>query len=220
METGKEEFTFDPQGDRVTSLAFTPNGKAIVSATLDGTVMLWDVSGEKRSDVKQQPSEPILKVWFNDLASDDIPLAHRSIWGLIKHPTVAVPFIRAHTEPAKGPGRERIQRWLTELDHDRFPVRETASKELQKLGPVVLPILKKHLATKLSPEARERLEKLLEKLLLEAVPPDEIRASRVVEVLERIGTADARAVLEHWKTGDPDATLTTQASAALSRFAK
>ena len=218
LETAKEEFVFDPQADRLTSLAFTPNRKALASATINGSVTLWDTSNAKPLDAPRPPTEQLMKAWWAELAGNDMLVVHRSIWGLIAHPVAAVSYIGERTEPAKGPGRERIQRWLLDLDNDRFAVREEATKELQKTGPVVVATLKKHLATKLSPEARERVEKLIDKLLVEPLPAAEIRASRLVEVLERIGTADARAVLERLKTGDPDATLTMQAKAALARL--
>ncbi|HEX3147911.1 MAG TPA: PQQ-binding-like beta-propeller repeat protein [Gemmataceae bacterium] len=218
LETAKEELVFDPRADRITSLAFTPNGKALASATIDGSVTLWNTSNAKPLDAPHPPTEQLMKAWWAELAGNDMLVVHRSIWGLTAHPDATVSYIGERTEPAKGPGRERIQRWLLDLDNDRFAVREVATKELQKIGPSIVPTLKKHLAAKLSPEARERVEKLIDKLLVEPLPAAEIRASRLVEVLERIGTADARAVLERLETGDPDATLTVQAKAALARL--
>lgn len=216
--TAKDELVLDPQGDRITSLAFAVDGKFLASATVDGSVTMWDTSDSKNPDTSRLPTDRLLNVWWDDLIADDLTVVHRSIWGLIDNPAGAVPFIRERTQPAKGPGRERIRRWLTELDNDRFPIREAATKGLLTLGPSVLPVLKEHLLTKLSPEARERIEKLVEKLLVQPFPPEELRAARVVEILERIGTVEARAVLERLRSGDPDAILTTLASGALNRM--
>jgi hypothetical protein len=43
---------------------------------------------------------------------------------------------------------------------------------------------------------------------------------RAVEVLEHIGTPDAREVLEKLTRGDPSARLTQEAKASLERLAK
>jgi hypothetical protein len=218
LDSGIKDFVFDPRADRLTALVFTSNGKALASATIDGLVTLWDTSNAKPADGRLAPTEQLMRAWWTEMAGDDLPLVHRSIWGMIANPRESVRYIGERSEPAKGPGRERIQRWLLDLDSDRFAVREAATKELQKIGPSVISTLRKHLTAKLSPESRERVEKLIDKLVVEPLPAAEIRASRLVEVLERVGTADARGVLERLKTGDPDATLTMQAKAALARL--
>jgi WD40 repeat protein len=50
--------------------------------------------------------------------------------------------------------------------------------------------------------------------------PEEIRGIRAVEVLEHIGNADARQVLEKLAAGAPEAWLTQEAKASLERLAK
>ena len=127
-------------------------------------------------------------------------------------------MIRSRTEPAKGISRVQVRKWITDLGHDRFAMREVASASLLTVGVAYIPFLRAELTAKLSPEARERLERVIEKLALEAVPAAEIRAPRVVEVLERIGTNEARAVLERLATGSKDATLTVEATAAFGRL--
>jgi hypothetical protein len=49
--------------------------------------------------------------------------------------------------------------------------------------------------------------------------PELRRQVRAVEVLERVGGADARRVLEALARGAPEARLTQEAKAALARFA-
>ncbi len=215
LESGKDAFAFEPEGDRVTGLAFAPDGQTIASTTVDGTVMLWHVGPGKFAPAG--PVESVLAIWWADLAGDDMARVHRAIWGFASHPVEAAAFLKTRTVPASGPGRAKIAKWLAELDHDRYVVREAAMTELQKLGPIILPTLQKHRDAKLSPEARERLDKLIAKLASEPLSPDELRASSVVEVLELIAN---RTELERLKTGDPDSTLTLRANAALERLAR
>jgi hypothetical protein len=50
------------------------------------------------------------------------------------------------------------------------------------------------------------------------VTPEGLRDLRVLEVLERIGTAEARAVRERWAGGPPQARVAREARAALERL--
>ena len=70
-----------------------------------------------------------------------------------------------------------------------------------------------------SVEMERRLKRLVDGLDAPLRQPDEVRATRAVEVLERINTADARQLLESLAKGDPTARLTREAAASLQRLA-
>jgi hypothetical protein len=71
---------------------------------------------------------------------------------------------------------------------------------------------------KASAEARRRIEDILTQID-PASSADLRRGLRAVEVLERLGSADARQVLRMLAEGDPHARLTREAKAALERLA-
>ena len=48
--------------------------------------------------------------------------------------------------------------------------------------------------------------------------PEKLRAIRACEVLEAIGSADAKVVLVEWSKGSPGATLTREARESLERL--
>jgi len=53
------------------------------------------------------------------------------------------------------------RKWIADLGNDSFKVRELAARELAALGPSAAGIFREALKGKLTPEARDRLEKLL-----------------------------------------------------------
>ncbi len=61
---------------------------------------------------------------------------------------------------------------------------------------------------------------MLEKLASGRRSPEEIRTLRALEVLEMIGSAEARKVLEALAAGAPGCELTAEAKAALERLSR
>jgi HEAT repeat protein len=111
---------------------------------------------------------------------------------------------------------------LAELDDERFKVRERATRALEKLAETAEPPLKKALAGDPSPEARRRIEGVLDKLKKDRLnpPADRTRLVRAVEVLELIGSAEARQVLNALARGAPEAQITLEAKTALERLSR
>ena len=99
-------------------------------------------------------------------------------------------------------------------------MRDEASNELRKIGDRAIYALDKALAGNPSLETRRRLEALRSQtdptsMILKG---NRLRAYRAVEVLERIGTPEARRLLTSYANGAPGALLTTSAEAALKRY--
>jgi hypothetical protein len=115
---------------------------------------------------------------------------------------------------------QRVNRLIADLDHDRFEVRERALVELAKLGKQVEPALRKALQSRTTAEVRLRVGILLKKLDDLAMPPEDLQALRATVVLERIGSPEARQVLQALAGGAPEARLTREAKASLVRLAK
>src|SRR5437867_392270 len=75
-----------------------------------------------------------------------------------------VPTMTVHVTvdgPAKAVDAKQLQRWIAELDADAFPIREVATRELEKLANAAGPALRKARETDLSPEKRRRIDRLL-----------------------------------------------------------
>jgi hypothetical protein len=110
--------------------------------------------------------------------------------------------------------------WIKDLDSEEFVVRDKASRALEALGEKAYPLLQKALTDAPSLEPRRRIEKLLGRLNYPLTSPNTIRELRAVEVLEHIGTAQARQVLRKLAEGAPGSRLTDAARASLERLAK
>jgi HEAT repeat protein len=115
-----------------------------------------------------------------------------------------------------------VARLIADLDADDYKTRQKARGELEKLEEECEPALREALAKQPSVETRRSLQGLLFKL--EEVrnggrPPskDMLRGVRAVEVLEQIGTPDARRVLQGLSRSAPGG-LQREAQAALGRL--
>jgi hypothetical protein len=108
---------------------------------------------------------------------------------------------------------------LANLDSDHYSLREAATAELQSLRDAdeTRTILRRALAHKPSPEASRRIDRLLSSpdILL---PGDLLRAVRAIEILERIGTAEAQRLLRSLAEGARDSRLTRETIASLQRL--
>jgi HEAT repeat protein len=108
---------------------------------------------------------------------------------------------------------------LDDLDSDRFPVRTAAEERLRDLGDGAVPALREALEGNPSAQRRRRVEAVLEALdtsgLLAGEP---LRGARAVQILERVGSPEARQALERLAGGVAPSRLTQEAKAALERL--
>ncbi len=218
--TGKEVRAFRGHDGWITSLAFSPDGTRLVSGSYDCTALVWDMAAVHPADA---PKETDLSAKEQDalwdrLGGDDAADAGRAIRSLLAAPRQAAALLRERLKPDAAPA-DQIARLVRDLDADDFDVREQASARLRALGQAAAPALQKALDGTPSAEVRQRTRSLLAALDKKGSSP-ELRASRAVEVLERIGTSDAQAVLKKLARGNEEAPLTQDAVAALKRLAR
>jgi RNA polymerase sigma factor (sigma-70 family) len=226
--TGKEIRAFEGHRSWVTSLAFSPDGKALASGSDDTTALVWDVAAVVRGDKGPKPAEAApelapkeLESLWADLGGADVPKARQALMTLAASLAQTVPFLKERLQPVEAPAKERIARLLKDLDSEEFEVREKAQAELEKLGELALPALRQALEDKPSLEFRRRVESILQHVGPGTVPGLAlVRLLRAVEVLERIRTAEAAEVLERLAKGAPESRLTQDAKASAERLKK
>jgi hypothetical protein len=113
---------------------------------------------------------------------------------------------------------EQVQQWIADLDSDTFAVRAKATAALEKASDSALPALVAALKKSPSLEAHMRLQQLIAKAQNFVLSHEVLRQVRTVEVLEHIGSKEARQLLQVLAQGAPAAYLTEQAKAALQRL--
>ncbi len=219
--TGREAARCPGHEGSVTALAFSADGTALASAADDLTALVWDVAAllRRRPAVLTPLGEKGLEKAWSELGEDDGRRAYAAVGALAERPRESLPFLQARLRPVPPPEPGRLSRLLAELDSEQFETRKSAAEELAALGEVAGPALRQALEKKPSVDKRKRLQDLLHKL---EGPPSagRLRQVRGVEVLERIGSAEAVRLLETLRKGAPEAHLTHDAAAALERIAR
>lgn len=220
----------------VTDLAFTPDGRFLVTAggeialpslgTLDGvlcgdgTALVWDVAAlvKKLPPIPRATNDDRDALWA-DLGGANPVKADAALWKLSAAPDVAVPLLEEKLPRAAAGGGGDVAKLLVQLDDDDFDVREKATQELIRRGPAVAAAVKRELAVSKSPEVRRRAQTVLDKLGAPGgIPADELLVVRGVEVLQRIDSPESRRLLETWAKGPADAALGREARIAVLRM--
>jgi hypothetical protein len=216
--TGKVRKQWKGHQAKILSVAFSSDGKRLVSSSFDTTVLIWDVQGNRAK--QQQAAARDLDAWWKALAGEDAAAAYEAIGSLAAAPEHSIPFLKAGLRPAPTVEVGRLEQLIAGLDAEDFATRRAAATELEKLSQSAGPALRNALESGPSVEARRRIEQLLAKLDNIGSSPETLRSIRAVEVLEHIAAPEARELLRKLAEGAPEAHLTREAKAALDRLAR
>jgi WD40 repeat protein len=202
----------------IDSVTFTPDGRRLITTSHDQTALVWDMSfGAERS--KRVPLSPADrdKAWEMLAATAAAP-AYEGLVRLAADPDGSVPLVKKHIRPAPAIDGAILDKLIAGLNSDRFAVRERAAAELDRLGKTVVGAVRARFDADSSPEVRERLARFLDQHDRDEFTSDELRQERALELLEQIGSAEARELLFELTKGEMTARLTRQAAAALKRL--
>jgi WD40 repeat protein len=224
VATGRERGSFRGHRGEALALAFSPDGYKLLSGSADTTALVWDVTGLLRAGRLPEValSDRQLESLWEDLGGSAGAPGHRAIWKLVAGQKRSLAFLRKRLGPVVVDPR-RVAQLIADLNNRRYKTREKASHELTSLGELAEPALRQVLKDRPSLEVERRVQRLLAKLEdLEKLnlSPGRLRALRTVEVLEHIGTAEARRQLKQLASGAGGAPLTREAKAALVRLSR
>jgi WD40 repeat protein len=222
LATGREigRIVGHPLGE--TSLVFSHDSRRLASGSDKQGCLVWDLQAMARSHIAPppMPSPQDLEQLWKEVATPDAPKAFKAIGQLVSYSDVTTVFLGKRLRPAPAIDPVRISRLISDLDADEFTVREKAAAELEQLGEWVKPNLRAALQGNPSLEMKAQIINLLDKTPRVTVPPEHLRDLRALEILEFIGTNEAKLVLENLAKGALQAKLTQDAKSALTRFSK
>src|SRR5262249_20784472 len=135
--------------------------------------------------------------WWDELGSESADKAEPAMKALALAPHQAIALLREKLHQ-KGDA-ERIERLIDDLGSADFAAREAATRTLREIGKCAEPRLKTRHANA-SAESRQFIASLLKYVEQSSRP----RFERAVEVLEWIGSTEARAALKVAAESAPD----------------
>jgi WD40 repeat protein len=201
------------RGASTQPVAYSPDGRTLATGHKDGTITLWAVP--KPADTGTAINWPVL-------GSESPATARAMVDQAVRNPLVAMKHLAVEFLPPQVAPDPKVAALITDLDAALFATREEAAKKLGELGAKVEPAVRQALIGQPSMEARRRLEGILS-----AIPPTPIQIPakgttlcglRAIEILERIGTTEARALLGKWADQVQDLQLAAEARSVLSRL--
>jgi hypothetical protein len=202
---------------KVSALAFCSDGWRLASGGHDHVLLLRDL--HRLASEKRPAGVDDLNALWEDLYSEDAARAYHALWDLVATPAQSVPFLKERVQPVARTDPERLAQLMADLDHDQFQRRQQAERELERLEEQAGPPLRKALEGRLpSLEVRRRMERIVQKLEGKSLSPEYLRMLRAIEALERLGTPEAREVLEAVTKGAPGVKITVEADRALQRL--
>jgi hypothetical protein len=222
LASGKVRRRFTGHRSPIDQFAFSRDSSQCVSVGMDKTAVVWDLTGMPADSPhrREKLSAAELHGLWKVLGDEDAAGAYDAIWSLAAAPRDSVPFLKEHLRAVAPVEGKRLDALIADLNKEGFETRQKATADLEKLGDVAEPALRKALKADPPVETRERIERLLEKLNWPITHRDRLQSLRGIEALEHTGTEESRRVLEDLSKGAAEASLTKEARWSLERMGK
>jgi WD40 repeat protein len=218
LPTGQERPPLAGHRGWVGAVEFAADGRRLVTASQDTTGLVWDWTApalrRPPPPAGRLPATELARLW-DELRDPDAARAYRALAGA--GPQV-VELAAERLRPAVPADPQRVARWIAELGHPQFLVRERASAALARVADQAEEELRAALARTRSAEARQRLRRLLDGAYEAEPAAERLGELRAVELLEALATPEARHLLDRLGRGAPGAALTRDAQAAARRL--
>jgi WD40 repeat protein len=217
--TGQKIAGIEGHDGNVSSIAFIPGRWLLVTGSADCTALIWDLARlpELAVTAGSVTEKECQRLWVG-LREQEASQAYRAIFRLSKCPDKTVAMLRKHLQPFPKRDLKRIEALVRQLDSDSRLERDRATRELEDLGQLATPELEKVLKTAHSPEMKRRARGLLESQPRGPASPGRLQQVRAIQLLEWIGSAEARGLLQKLAGGEPLALITQDARKAIKRL--
>ncbi len=218
IASGTVRMEFDLQAMPILCLTFSPDGKTLITGGQDATLVAWDLEG--KTPTPFAGGGELEDAWKDLINKDGKKVYQERMRRFVASPNLAIPFLAEKLVPIKTVeiNKDDVKKWVSELDDADFPTRNKANRALEALGDAVEADILKALEKAESLETQRRLQNLIAVMKAKLLTEDQMRHVRVVEILERIGSKEARELLVRYADGAPTARLTQDAREALDRL--
>jgi WD40 repeat protein len=217
--TGKQLGKLEGHRGDIGSLSFSADGRFLVSASADTTILIWDWKAilPRSPEPVKLSAERLDQLW-QDLQASDPRSAYTAIGILLQSPGPALDLLRKKMRSAGPDESQKIKRWIDDLDNNNFKVRENATKELASLAELAEDALRRAPGMPLSPEARRRITQILAGLPSAAPHTSTLATLRSLELLEMINTPEARKFIDELTRDTSDPIRKREAERTLKRM--
>jgi hypothetical protein len=192
----------------------SPNGRWLVTWNSAGTGLVWDMDA-LRQKIPLDNAPDASRIWQH-LLDADAGKAYRAMLRSVQQPDEAVAALRAKLRPVPRLKEGQLASWIADLNSDEFHRRDQATKGLELHIEVAYSALLQSLQAPAALEAERRIRQIL--VAHSHIEGERLRLDRALEVLEEIGSADARRLLSDLAQGEPGAYLTERAKETARRL--
>ncbi|HYT93665.1 MAG TPA: WD40 repeat domain-containing protein [Gemmataceae bacterium] len=206
-------------GEHSQSVVFSPDGSLLAIPGKGGVFLYAMPRGQAQKPPERLPADELEALW-KDLGTENDFRLQEILTRLRGAAQDSVPFLNKKVQPMAAERKRHVEQLISALDEDEFTKRDQAMQELQSLAALFEPLLTEARKQQAAGETRNRLTFVLKRLKETELPRALLVDLRAVGVLEQIGSAEARKVLETLAAGAAGARLTVEAEAALQRHAK
>jgi hypothetical protein len=214
---GKEALPLEGSGG-----VYSPDGSLLAvpgqNKDRDAIITLYDMPKARHDQlpVKLQPEQ--LDTLWQDLTVDNDFRLQRVFASMRAAPADAIAFLDKKLTAVAAGDRKRVKGLLEDLDADEPTTREKATASLQELAAAFEPLLAEMARDHEPGEVRNRVRHVLRLQREKVVPQALLVQLRALTVLEQIGTAPARQVIERMAGGAAGARVTEEAKQSLERL--
>lgn len=202
----------------INQLQLFEDERKLISASDDGTVLVWDISGLAPALEQPEIDDDALRRLWDRLGTTDAEGAYKASWALTRPDAVA--WLGKNIEPVLAPDPDRLAKLIKAASLAETGAALSARYELMNLGSVVAADVRKTLADHPTDAFREFAAEFHERLEGPIRSTRLLQSLRAIAVLERIGNVPARRLLEKLASGADLASETQEARFALERLAR
>jgi hypothetical protein len=197
--------------DYATKIAFSPDGTRMITYFRQRYPLIYDLFLPELARAETPDS---MKNNWTALRSNNPLVARQAVLQLATGGDESVKFLAARLAPRKL-NVQIVRESIAQLGHQSFRIREEASNRLVALGPACNRELRRALIHANSAEVRHRILRVLAEISPIIQSQETLQTVRAIEVLDRVGTSGAMAVLRKMSSGAPEAHETRAAKSAI-----